>query len=41
MNQREPLPDITNQPDGRSERGLKRHRAQTVAALPDDHDRGK
>lgn len=41
MDHQAPLRDITNQPDGRSGRGLKRSRSQTDAALLDDQDRGK
>ena len=39
MDHRGPLRDITNHPDGR--RGLKRPKAQTDTALPNDHDHGK
>ncbi|KAG2634546.1 uncharacterized protein LOC120658828 [Panicum virgatum] len=37
MDHRPPLRDVTNQLGGHSGQGLKRSRAQTDAALPDDH----
>ena len=40
MDHREPLRDITNQPAA-GRRGLKRPKAQTDTALPNDHDHGK